>query len=139
MTPWNSEPVWKHAKVERVTFGWEDHGFLSSYIHLTGGGWGQGFGGLILGYSGKSEHEEKAYPYLYRWVTGILNLFDVDDWSKLTGRRCWVLAEHTKAHALRSEFGKRTFWISDEAEEEFSHITEVENFWNPPTKGDTDE
>lgn len=74
-----SQPEIENAKICRVQLGYEDHGILTSFIHVKGEGWGQGFGGR--GLSGK---------YMAEWVEHVLKTLEVDDWSDLLGTICRV-------------------------------------------------
>lgn len=70
------------ARVSSVSFGKEDHGILTSYVHCEGtdGGWGQGFGGLGL------DEEHGA-----AWKAALLDLFGVKTLDEIAGRNCFVL------------------------------------------------
>jgi hypothetical protein len=70
---------------------------LSAWITLDYGGCGQGFGGWMLG-GGKGWAGEANY--CGRFVTRVLEIAGVDDWSKLTGRTIRVRANYSKVQAI---------------------------------------
>ncbi len=119
-----TSPTWKLATIDRTTLGNEDHAILTGYLHLTWPSAGQGFGGLGLGRTDPvpSEHakwkHEDMWPYLYRWVTGILYVMQCG-WEELPGKRLWFLSHHTKGLAIRSEDGKRIYWLTQEDADTF--------------------
>lgn len=97
--------------IEHASLGFEDHGFLSSFIHLDFAGSGQGFGGLVLGKQGN----ESATFLTEKWVRSILRVAGVDDWGKLQGATVYAL--RTKSfgtiEGLASRDGRRVF-LSEE-------------------------
>jgi hypothetical protein len=64
----------KNAIIEDVSLGFECHGILSSYITVSYGGSGQGFGGYAFG-----------GDYTDYWIRGVLKALDLEDWSKMKG------------------------------------------------------
>jgi len=71
------------AKVERTFLGFEDHGILTAFLHVsygTGGG-GQGIGGFDLRVRGG------------RFLERLLKACGVDSWEQLKGRTFYALAE----------------------------------------------
>lgn len=84
------------ARIKQVTLGIEDHGILTSYLHLEYaepgqkiGGTGQGFGGYGLG-----------GEYTALWIEGVLKAVGVDEWSKLVGKLVWADHEQVKVHRI---------------------------------------
>lgn len=80
-----SEHLRQQATVERVSYGPDDHGCLTCWLHLSFGGSVQGFGGLAL--------DEKLGP---DFAAALCALFGVpfespDSLNQLIGRRCWAL------------------------------------------------
>ena len=120
-----ADPTWKLATIKSTSFGNEDHGILTSYLHLAWPGGGQGFGGLGLGRTDAvpSEHARWTHagfhPHLYRWMTGILRVMECE-WEELPGKRLWFLSHHSGGLAIRSEDGKRIFWLSEKDADEYS-------------------
>ena len=49
MTEMSKTPEIKNAKIEHVSITMADHGCLTFYITLNGGGWGCNFGGYCIG------------------------------------------------------------------------------------------
>lgn len=66
-----------NARIRKTDLGFHD-GFGSirnSWLHLEGDGWGQGFGGFVLGGA-----------YTDAWVYGILETLECESWEKLAGQ-----------------------------------------------------
>lgn len=118
---------WKLATIKHASLGNEDHGILTSYLHLEWPGGGQGFGGLGLGRTKLEPSDrdkwthEGFHPYLYRWVTGVLRTMQCG-WEDLSGKRLWLLSGWTSALAIRSEDGRRTFWLTEGVEAEHAGV-----------------
>lgn len=84
------------GKVEKVTFGFEDHGLLTLNVALSFSGSGQSFGGLCLwsphrreGVSREQLGIEGAATCDY--LCSVLALFGVDDFEAVEGRYCYAL------------------------------------------------
>lgn len=61
-----------NCRIKSTTLGYEDHGILTFYLHLEGDGWGQGYGGYVLG----SE-------FTTRVIKGVLDTVGVSKWEDL--------------------------------------------------------
>jgi len=121
-----SDPVWKAARIKSTAIEFEDHGFLTIWLHLDYGSSGQGFGVYALGLYDDRDHETEMMPGLYRWVKGILQTLGANNWDGLTGRRVWALSTNGKVLAIRHETKSDTFWGAAEDEDEYGDIREVE-------------
>lgn len=66
-----------NAVIESVTITTER--VLSSWIQVTYGGSGQGFGGYFLG-----------GPYMAVWIEEILKVLEVEKWENLKGKSCRI-------------------------------------------------
>lgn len=79
----------RNGEIKSTMLGFEDHGFLTWMVHVTGDGWGQGFGGYMI-----------DGPAMEATVRGLLKTFNVDTWEHLSGLYCRLDSEHTKAHRI---------------------------------------
>jgi hypothetical protein len=79
----------KNAYIESARIV-EDHGILTSFVHLDYGGGGQGFGGYDLRHS----------DALAKWVQGLFRVFQIDDWSRLKGLACRAEADWGKVYRI---------------------------------------
>lgn len=82
-----------NAKITKTSLGFEDHGILSSWLHLDFGTSSQGFGGYRL-----DAPQNAPSAAACAWITGVLKTLEIDDWSKLPGTPVRVRKE--------SEFGR---------------------------------
>ena len=84
----------KNALITGVTLSTEDHGCLSSFLHLDYGGSGQGFGGYAL-------HSPK-YPSAVTglWIWRILEVTGVSRWEDLPGKTIRVKAHRSGVEAI---------------------------------------
>lgn len=64
----------ENAKIGSTSLGLEDHGILTFWLFLEGGGWGCGFGGLCADGPGFAEAINK-----------ILETLEISTWEKLPG------------------------------------------------------
>jgi len=97
-----------NAKIASTMLGFEDHGILTCFLHLSQGGSGQGFGGYRL-------DAPKGYSiYTDFWVKRVLETVGVSEWEDLVGKYVRVVGE---------DFGKI---------EGIGHITD--NKWFYPEK-----
>lgn len=89
----------KNAIISNATLTTDDHGLLSSWIHVDYGGSGQGFGGYGL-YLPKSfkHHERKSFAG--HWIWRVMEIADVTEWSELKGKTIRVKCEHSKIHSI---------------------------------------
>jgi hypothetical protein len=85
----------RNAIIKSATLSSEDHGILSSYLHLDYGGMGQGFGGYCLF---NPNFKSKAAAGL--WIWRCLEIADVTEWSKLPGRTIRAQGDVNKIHRI---------------------------------------
>ena len=76
----------KNAKITNVTLTMEDHGVLTFYLTIEGGGIGFGYGGYIIGrgYLGANDFEGSA-----KGVEAMMRIMDtigVNTWEDLKGK-----------------------------------------------------
>jgi hypothetical protein len=65
-----------NVRITAATLGYEDHGILTSYVKWEANSMGGGFGGFIL----------TVPETVSIWVRAILDVFGVDDWSRIKGQ-----------------------------------------------------
>lgn len=70
----------EHASVSKLTYEIEDHGILTSFLHMEIKGGSQGFGGLAL--------DERTGEI---WKAQLAELFSVRTFEEIEGRSCYVL------------------------------------------------
>lgn len=75
----------KNAVIERAEITTGDRGFLDCWLTLDYGGSGQGFGGWTL-YLPKSFAHHKIMSVAGHHIYRIMEIADVEDWSKLPGK-----------------------------------------------------
>jgi hypothetical protein len=80
-----TSPTRALAKIERTFLGFEDHGILTGFVHVTYGGSAQGVGGYDLR-TGSAAAE---------FVTRMLKACGVFSWEQLAGRTIYVLTDET--------------------------------------------
>lgn len=83
----------KNAKITNISVSMEDHGCLTFYITLDGGGWGCNYGGYCIGkgYLGTKEFysTDAGLEILMR----IMDTVGVEKWEDLKGKYCRVKTE----------------------------------------------
>jgi hypothetical protein len=90
------------AKIERTFLGYEDHGILTAYLHVTYGGAGQGIGGYDL--------RPGNGAVAARWIDWTLKACGVRSWEDLKGRTIYVLTSERRVvgiEPLPTEPGER--------------------------------
>lgn len=75
-----------NAKIESTILGYEDHGIMTLWLHLTYGGSGQGFGGYALDKWIETSKKRVGTGLGLDMIGEILQIADVDQWEKLPGR-----------------------------------------------------
>lgn len=75
------------AKIERTSLGFEDHGILTAYLHVSYGTARQGVGGYDL--------RPDALPAAV-WIARVLEACGVREWEKLAGRTIYVLLDESR-------------------------------------------
>lgn len=85
------EQVIINAIIEKATLTMEDHGLLTSYLHLSFGGSGQGFGGYSLYLPKDFKHHVADSAYAGHWIARCLEVAGVSSWDKLPGKTIRVM------------------------------------------------
>ena len=78
-----------NAVIEDTMLGFEDHGFLTFFLHLDYGGSGQGAGGIIL-----------SGAYTDHYIREILKTVGVEKWEQLKGKHVRAKHEHWRVFAI---------------------------------------
>jgi hypothetical protein len=76
-----------------------DNGFLSGWVDLDYGSGGQMFGGITL-YLPKSFSHHAIESPAGHWIFRIMEIAEVDKWSKLPGKTIRVKADFNKVIAI---------------------------------------
>ena len=83
----------------------KDHGCLSIWLDLDYGGSGQGFGGYVLDEPVKDADgkfiRRRGTAYGTEWILRLMDLFGVDDFSKIVGQSCRVYREEPRGSIMR--------------------------------------
>ena len=92
-----SEPKIENAKIDSTFLGINDHGIFDAWLHMSGDGWGCGFGGYSLDgpikIDGKFSHREDTEGIVGEYVRQVLETVGVDSWEKLKGQHIRVKTE----------------------------------------------
>lgn len=75
----------RNAIIEKVSLSSDDHGCLSSWVHIDYGDCGhQGFGGYAL-YLPKSFTHHARDSVAGHWIYRVMEIAGVEDWNKIQG------------------------------------------------------
>jgi len=90
-----------NAVITSATLSSEDHGVLSSWIHLDYGGSSQGFGGYALYLPKNFKHHDKHGLNLAgHFIWRVMEVAGVHNWSDLKGKTVRVRQNHSKVQAI---------------------------------------
>lgn len=112
------------GKIESAFFGFSDHHILTFMIGFKFGGTGQGFGNYTLDTYDKEKRRRVGTAAGTDLLIKILELFQVDEFSKLKGRYAYAIREKDRWGMIvgielpEADGGKR-FMISDWQQEWF--------------------
>lgn len=85
------------AKVEKTMLGFEDHGIMTCFLHLSFGGSGQGAGGYALDEPRRDASDKflgrYGTSYGMEWVIRAIKACGVDTWEQIKGRTVLALRE----------------------------------------------
>lgn len=109
----NEEPEIKNAIIESATLSTEDHGLLSSWLHLDYGSSGQGFGGFSL-YLPKSFSHHKINSVAGHWIWRVMEIAGVSKWDQLKGKTIRVKA--TRGNVIAIGHIVKDDWFDPSAE-----------------------
>lgn len=79
------------AKIEDVSLGYEDHGILTCWLHLSYGTGGQGAGGYALDEFDEATRERRGTAYGCEFIIRLMRACGVEEWSKMKGRTVFAL------------------------------------------------
>ena len=81
----------ENARITKASITMADHGCLTFWVYLEGGGWGCGFGGYCIGHGflGSDTFEAETGKGLEAMMR-IMNVVGVEKWEDLEGKyvRC---------------------------------------------------
>ncbi len=116
------------AKITRTSFGWEDHGILTAFIHVDYDSSSmQGIGGYCLDDTRRDENgdvlrnhnfvpKRQGTAYGLEWIMGVLEAVGVNNWEDLPGKFVWVIKEgsrYGKICGLRGFRSDKPFLFED--------------------------
>ena len=90
----------RNAIIKSARISNDDHGLLSAWLDLDYGGSGQGFGGFALYLPASFTHSTNQRNYAGHFIWRCMEIAQVDEWSKLTGKTIRVRCEHSKVHSI---------------------------------------
>jgi hypothetical protein len=83
----------KNAKITNISVSMEDHGCLTFYITLDGGGWGCTYGGYCIGKGYLGAKEFYSTDAGLEIIMRIMDTVGVEKWEDLKGKYCRVKTE----------------------------------------------
>ncbi len=98
----------KNAIIEKVSLGFEDHGILTAFLHLSYGGSSQGFGGYAL------YLEKNTKNYCGFFITRVLETVGVSEWKDLVGKTIRVKSDMTHVEGIGHIIENRWFYPKQE-------------------------
>lgn len=104
----------RNAIITSATITNDEHGLLSAWITLDYGGSGQGFGGYALYLPKNYQHAMNQRNYAGHFLWRVMEVADVREWDKLTGKTIRVRCTHSKiieiGHIIKDD------WFNPEVE-----------------------
>ena len=82
-----------NATIIGTSLGVEDHGIFTCNLHLSGDGWGCGFGGYALDQWTDKQKRRIGTAYGMQFIARILETLEVDSWEKLKGQHVRVVTD----------------------------------------------
>lgn len=106
----------ENARITKASITMEDHGYLTFWIYLEGGGWGCGFGGYCIGqgFLGSDTFEAENRKGLEAMMR-IMNVVGVEKWEDLEGKyvRCKTKGWADKIDEIGNILKNQWFNIED--------------------------
>lgn len=90
---------WKNAVIKSASITNDDHGLLTSYVHLDYGGMRQGFGGYCL-YLPKSSDHHELLSHAGHFIFRVMEIAEVTSWNDLPGKTIRVHADQAGVHSI---------------------------------------
>jgi hypothetical protein len=105
-----------NARITGTSLGYEDHGILTSYVHLEGDGWGVSFGGYAFdGYDNKAKRRWASNGFGLEFIRAVMRVADVKSWEDLPGKVVRVELEGLGGRALRIGHFLKDDWFNPAA------------------------
>lgn len=105
--------------------GFEDHGIMTAFVHLSGDGWGVGFGGYGLDEPVHANGDfvgRRGCAYGMEWIRRVLDVLEVETWEKLPGIVVRVRSEGFGGRALAIGHAIKERWFDPN---DIRHMAEV--------------
>lgn len=101
----------ENALITSTMLGYEDHGILTAFVHVSGEGWGVGFGGFALDAWDEATKKRIGTAYGCQFIADVLRVVGVDAWEKLAGQHVRVESEGLGGRALRLGHITKNQWF----------------------------
>ena len=101
------------AKIVGTSFGREDHGIMTFFIHVEGDGWGCGFGGYALDKWDAQKKKRVGTAEGMESLIRIMETLEVDSWEKVKGQYVRVVLEDHAIKKLGHVIKDKWFSFSD--------------------------
>lgn len=101
----------ENAVIESTMLGEEDHGIFTCYIHVSGDGWGCGFGGYALDQYDKEQKKRIGTAYGLEFIKRILETLEIGQWEKLKGTPVRVETEGVGRGIKRIGHFRKNRWF----------------------------
>ena len=105
----------KNATISSTSLGEEDHGIFTAYVHLSGDGWGVGFGGYALDDWSEADQRRVGSDFGCEFIKAVLETLEVKTWEKLVGTPCRVETEGFGGQSLRLGHYIKDKWLDPKA------------------------
>jgi hypothetical protein len=96
----NSGVEEKNAIIKSAMLTTADYGLLTAWLYLDYGGCGQAFGGYCLFLPKDFRHQGGQGNYAGTFIWRVMEIADVEEWSRLPGKTIRVRCEHSSVHAI---------------------------------------
>lgn len=99
-----------NAKITSVSLSMEDHGCLTFWVTVDGGGWGVSLGGYAIGHGYLGADKFEGYDAGLEAMMRIMNVVGVEKWEDLKGKFVRVKSKglgtsvHTIGNILTDEW-----------------------------------
>jgi hypothetical protein len=114
MIPQESKYETVNAIITGASISNDDHGCLSSWIHLEHERGGQGFGGFALYLPSDFTHSKIDTGYAGHWIWRIMEIAGVSRWDDLKGKTIRCITSHSNILAIGNIIKDEWFCPSQE-------------------------
>lgn len=104
-----------NAQIKSTSFGYEDHGILTCYLHVAGDGWGCGFGGYVLDVYDSQAKQRIGSAYGLQFLIDVMKAVGAASWEKLPGTFVRVETEGLGGGILRIGHITKETWFDPKA------------------------